>query len=1087
MTQKLARFKKYLPSWLTAIQIAIIYAIVVGLFLGNYIPGTWLTGWDNVHPEFSLGDYTRRVVFGAWQEQMGTGGAEAQGYSSEIFRMPIIFLLKLILPMSLIRYTFVFLTLWVGGLGMYYYLKNYWLVHKDENKIGKYVPWLATLGAIFYILNPFTLQQYYIIFEMFGVKFAMLPWLLITIHKLSEKFNTKNLLLFFIVQLLIAPSAHTQTVFYLGMLFSFIYALFINFKISDIWKSIRFAFIILGLTLFANSYWFVPNVYFALNNSHYVVESRANQIFNFESLWSIRSAGDWQSFFTGNHYLFEWKDYNFATGEHEYIFAEWDEYYDRNPLAKIILMMIGISVVLGLIATIWNKKLGTKRFAIVLTYLGSVALIWIDLFPTRHLVELLYKNSIFFEMFRNPFTKLNMLMAFLWPVLMLQLLVAIIWLFGKQKALKQSWLAAALISVIGCGVFISMWPAFQGQLINEKLRVTYPEQYFEMFEYMRTRNRHYRTLELPHYSNEWEYYRWEHEGQTSGYQGMGFRSFGSMQPVLNVDFARWIEATDSFYHELGAALDARNSAHLRDIFDKYHVQLVIVDDYRIDQYFPDKTYPSHQLLRNAGFETVWNQENLSIYERIEQTDESGYSNLVIPPTYSVVANDLERVYEDVIYRQVGDYIVSDSPLSLRFPFANLFKEQVNPSEITGSMVTFEKNLPEGSYQLVLPSERYPLNTIAELEYLDNKLRISFPELSLELGESEVNLFSIRDIEASSSSRVIEVEINNRSASLISGQKLQMPLELRNRRVNLKVIESGSLDNREYYYLIDQTNLPSKYQITGVDKLKLKSKSPWSEVNLNRTSTNCGLPAARGNIRTDYKNGEVTYFANQYGVNCAGHVFDHANIQTSFLVNVVGENILRRSTKLFISDEQRETITKQYLLPLNEYSLVLGLPRVSQTVLSKYAFDWETRSFKSPSVNRMTRFAITPFPIELVSQIKLISEEAEEKIKNDLRLISHWTPDVSLHFIEVGCASETCVLAIDQSYDDLWLAIDLENFTVLEHTKLNSWANAWIVNESGSILIIYLPQLLQTFSQVLVVTVTLMLSFRVFYKSRNFEK
>lgn len=1067
----------------------IITVLVLVLFWANYIPGTWLTGWDNVHPEFSLGDYTRRVIFGAWQEQMGTGGPAAQGYSSEIFRMPIIFLLKLILPMSMIRYTYVFLTLWVGGLGMYYYLKNYWLATKTEDdKISKYAPWLATFGAIFYILNPFTLQQYYIIFEMFGVKFAMLPWLLMVIHKLADKFNTKHLLLFFIVQILIAPSAHTQTVFYLGMLFSCVYVLFINFKISQIWKSFRFATIIFGLTLFANSYWFIPNVYFAANNSHYLVESRANRIFNFESLWSIRSAGDWESFFTGIHYLFQWKDYNFATQEHEFIFAEWDEYYKQNPVAKIILVLIGVSIVLGLILTVLDKRLGTKRWAVVITYLGSISLIWIDLFPTKFLIELLYKNSIFFEMFRNPFTKLNMLLAFLWPVLMIQVLVTIIWLVGKQKTVRQSWLVVILLAIVTSGVFVSMRPAFQSQLINEKLRVTYPEQYFEMFEYMRTRNRHYRTLELPHFSNEWEYYRWEHNGQITGYQGMGFRSFGSMQPVLNVDFARWIGATDSFYHELGAALDSRDSQHLREIFDKYQVQLIIVDDSRIDQYFQDKNYPSHQVLLGAGFESVWNRENLSIYERTDSQEEGTYSNLMIPTTYSVIANQLERVYEDVIYRQVGDYIVSDSPQSLRFPFADLFKERLSPADMTENAVVFKDRLPAGSFNLVLPQDKYPTRTVAELVHLGNQIKIKFPELNLEIGETEINLFGINEIEASASGRVAMVEIDEEKVTMLPGQNKYISVDLSNKRFRVKVGElSSSVETSEYLYLLDRSFAHPQMTVRGGGDMKLRSEFPWAEVDLNRISTNCGLPEPRGYIETDYQDGEVTYYANEYGVNCTSNIFDHTNIQTSLLVNVVGENVLRRSTKLFVSDEQDQAIIKQYLLPLEEYSVVLGLPRISSDVISKYAFDWETRSFKSPSVNRMSKFAVVPFPLELVSQIKLVPEGVEEVIDNDLTVVSHWSPDVTFHLLEVECFTPTCIFAIDQSYDDLWWAVDLNSFSLLHHTKLNSWANAWIVNDSGKILIIYLPEVLQLLALVSVIAVTIILTFRWIYISNIKQK
>src|SRR4030042_6370685 len=92
----------------------------------NYIPGTILSGWDTLHPEFNFSLYLERAFFGAWQEHQGLGAPAAQAHAAEMTRLPVTYLLSLVLPIAMVRYSFFFLILAVGALGAYF-LSNYFL------------------------------------------------------------------------------------------------------------------------------------------------------------------------------------------------------------------------------------------------------------------------------------------------------------------------------------------------------------------------------------------------------------------------------------------------------------------------------------------------------------------------------------------------------------------------------------------------------------------------------------------------------------------------------------------------------------------------------------------------------------------------------------------------------------------------------------------------------------------------------------------------------------------------------------------------------------------------------------------------
>ena len=143
----------------------ILFFIITAISISNYEPGTWLSGWDTLHPEFNFVLNLKRVLFGVWREEQGLGTVAIHSHIAELPRILVLWILSFVLPLSVLRYLFFFICLLVGPLGVYYLLK-------------KFVrPEAAFLGGLFYLLNLGTMQNFYLPLEMFATAYAFLPWL----------------------------------------------------------------------------------------------------------------------------------------------------------------------------------------------------------------------------------------------------------------------------------------------------------------------------------------------------------------------------------------------------------------------------------------------------------------------------------------------------------------------------------------------------------------------------------------------------------------------------------------------------------------------------------------------------------------------------------------------------------------------------------------------------------------------------------------------------------------------------------------------------------------------------------------------
>jgi len=748
----LLRIKQFLP-------LLVITAISFVVAILNMPPGSYFAGWDNILAELNFGRYANQIFFGAWMEYQGLGAPAIQAHLAEIPRLPFLWISQLLLPTNLVRYSQIFVPFWLGGIGMYLYLIRIWLPKTNGGVAFKhrtwYLPLLATIGALFYQLHLFTVQQFYIAFEMFAIQFGLLPFAFLSLHWLLDKQSSQKTTLavrglaFFVIQLLLAPSAHTPTVFYLGTLFLLLYS-FIYALPQGLIKSARRAFLIGCLIFFSHSYWIVPNVYYSLEHSNYFSESRNVALFSPETYWSVKEASTWDHFFANTHYLFKWQDYSFEKNQYELIFQEWIDHLDR-PLIFVLSSFLTFLTLVGLLLSLFRFKRDANsslRLAISSIFIFTISLIWIDLFPTKVLIEWLFQFEEILTIFRNPFTKLSIILTFSAAVLFTHSLAEMNNLIQHLQQRVNGILADKLrhlqfifpllvVSVIG---MVSA-PVFQGQLLNEKLRVTFPPQYDQLSTFLSTQPETARILQLPQRTHAgWEFYDWRTfvkapPGATPSYQGMGFYFFGFGQPFLARDFDRWVDTSDFFYHELKYALDRHDPNQLDKILDKYEVDFIVIDETRIDPFRSLDYQESHELVLGAGLAKIWHKDFLSVYQTSTKNQSADTSTFLIPESIALVDQQSSRWRYDSIFHTLGDYIVatlaSEQERLFSLPFADLASPEIPAVTFQGDKSTLTRTTDHKEAALRLPAySDNEYTTPAAIRLSSQSLNISFPQVSL---------------------------------------------------------------------------------------------------------------------------------------------------------------------------------------------------------------------------------------------------------------------------------------------------------------------------------------------------------------------
>lgn len=673
---------KVIKKWVSRLLYPIlIISLTIYLAIVNIEPGTILSGWDSLHPEFNLSLYLKRIFFGVWQSHQGVGAVASQSHAAEIPRLLVVFLLSKVFPLIYVRYAFFFLALGVGALGVYFFTK-YLL---SRNKLS-FVKEASFLASILYVLNLTTVQQFYVPFEMFAVHFALVPWLFLYAIKLLRENGRKNLIIFSLFTLFGAAMAHTATLFYVyfAFLVLFVGMVFLLKKRKEIFKR---GILIVVLTLIINSFWLLPNIYYIKNHAAEVENSKISRIFSDEAFLQGKAYGDLKSLALNENFLFNWREFNFSDNSFVYTLNEW-----KHHLTKPYVVEIGYSVfiaaILGLLLSLYFKS----PYVISLFPLFAVsAFFWINSNPPFEPIfdYLRQSSSLFREGLRFPFTKFSIIFSFT-----ISFYFAVFSQFLMER-LKKIKLPFVYLVLAVCGLVYFAYPVFKGNLISPAMKVKIPNEYFEVFDYF-DKHSQGRVAKLPLNTFwGWNYYSW-------GYQGAGFTWFGIPNPTFDREFDRWSRFNEDFYNEIANAFyGGDNNAFIKTL-QKYQVKYLILDESVINAGGSGKILAIQKLkdlLDNSSHINKVQQFNfLDIYETDFDNTKEG---IRAPKSFNKVDVDLTYAREDPIFA-TGDY-VEDSE-GIAYPFVNFDarkepKVNINGNEISllSSDLSFKgmKNLVTG--------------------------------------------------------------------------------------------------------------------------------------------------------------------------------------------------------------------------------------------------------------------------------------------------------------------------------------------------------------------------------------------------------
>lgn len=704
----LAKLKSHWP---------VVFLLLVSLILCivNYTPGTFLSGWDTLHPEFNFGLNFERTIFGVFRIEQGLGAVAAHSHMADLPRIILLYLSSFILPMSFLRYFYIFLNLIIGPLAMYFLLKHHFL--KNDKA--------SFLGALFYLLNLGTVQTFNVPFEMFTTLFATLPLMFYfaTSYILEREKRTKNLLLFAISVIFNSPSAYASTLWFVLFLSFFTYFFLLsalNFKKGK--HHLKHFFILTGVFLAINLYWLIPDIYFILTHGKEVAGANINKLFSEQAFLKNKEFGNIKDILFLKSFYFDWNIYSGNNNFTDLLGPFINHLKDIKVL--FIGYLFGTSFIIGAIYCF--RKLKEKSIPLFSVLLISLFFLVNDNFPLSYIFNFLQDHVPFFkEALRFPGDKILNIYVFLVTIFFGYFCLFIIEKLKKIKLTSLFTLAIFILIIYYC------LPAFSGNFINPKMRINIPNSYFELFNYLKEKPENLRVANLPIQSQwGWVYYQWP--DNKPSFQGAGFLYFGIKQPLLDRDFDRWSPFNESYYREMSYAIYKEDPKLLANVVKKYKIGIIFIDKSVISPQNPSKILyfeQSKTLIEKSGlFEKTKNFGDIEVFETKNNIPliETLNTNINISPLNLTT-------YRDYPYELFGNY-VSTIPLpifsSAFFPFRDLIDNQ---SKVHRNVVSFENDKitlnPSGSvtsFNSSLLSETInliPANLITQKS--NNKLTVSF--------------------------------------------------------------------------------------------------------------------------------------------------------------------------------------------------------------------------------------------------------------------------------------------------------------------------------------------------------------------------
>jgi hypothetical protein len=535
--------------------IALLFVTGLLIYL-NYEPGTFLTGWDNLHPEFDIAENLRRALFSVWQEYRGPG---LLGGMAEAADLPRVLLVALLLAAKiapdLIRYITTFLPLILGPLGVYLLFYNHLFKGKLDSKT---IQFASFLGALYYLLNLNTLQTFFVPFETFTWFYGSLPWLLYFTISYLVKPTKKNLLVLFLISFLSAPSFYVESIFlvFFVALLPFLTEFLRQQKQKVL--HLKTTFLSLLSLIVPHLFWLLPIAFFVITNGQVPQQSKNNLLSSPETYARNLQFATLKDTALIKGYLFNYLDLG-QDNRYTYLLSVWRSHLDIG----IVNLLGFLSFVLVLTGLYYSFK---KKFAWTKSFVALLALCLFFLLGGGLLINNL---PLIGELFRSPFTKFSIPLSLAYSFFFA---IGTIFLLDLFTFLHSRLTYYLTLFTVAFSLIIFMSPAFSGNLVSPSMRQIIPPEYFSLFSYLKSQNPAARIANFPQFSHwGWQSYHW-------GYRGSGFLWYGLRQPLLDRAFDVWDKNSERYYEEVSTALYSANQQSFEKVIDKYAVGWLLIDE-----------------------------------------------------------------------------------------------------------------------------------------------------------------------------------------------------------------------------------------------------------------------------------------------------------------------------------------------------------------------------------------------------------------------------------------------------------------------------------------------------------------------------
>lgn len=545
-------FKK-LTAWLRHNRldlILILFILGLGIFVAfrNYVPGTWLIGWDSLMPELNLKLNIARSLSSVWQEYQGLGLLGGMAHAADLPRQLILAVFSLVIPASFLRYFWAFLMLVAGPLGIYLLISRALIVKSGLGKIA------GLASAVFYLFNLATLQIFYTPYETFVSFYGFFPWLLYLALNFLKNGEKKRLFIYFLVSVAAASAFYVQTLFvvYSIALLVFAFETIIREGKTGIGRALKLGFV----TLLANAFWLLPALYFTATSAGIPANSHINSIATPETTLMNQARADFTDIVTLKGYWFDYYDLG-AGQKYDYLYKTWIDYTGQPVVADTSLALFVVSVA-GLILSFFRKKISYGASLLILFGISCFMLAggqipWIPFFG---------------DIFRNAYTKWSNVQALIYAVgvgFFVYFSAGVI--KGKLKYLLGSLITLA---VVIAAIFAAR-PILSGNLISDSMRLAVPSYYLDAVDYFKAQDPTRRIADFPLTDFwGWKFNDW-------GYRGSGFLWYGIPQPMLDRTFDVWSPLNEAFYNEARHAVESNSPGELKYVLNKYQVSYILFD------------------------------------------------------------------------------------------------------------------------------------------------------------------------------------------------------------------------------------------------------------------------------------------------------------------------------------------------------------------------------------------------------------------------------------------------------------------------------------------------------------------------------